>query len=159
MYLDRLRELFSGVDWSSFEESVNSLYILEGRGRRPKPPIAYTVRPANENEKRCFKTLALKAKKSFPNARWHIADGQYSSKKLRKFVKESLKGRPVIAKRENEGRGGEDFYVDRLFRCHGNPEMCRLYKRRTASTTSFRNSLTLGLLSSSIMFKPPHGFA
>jgi len=22
--------------------------------------------------------------------------------------------------------------VDRLFRCHGNPEMCRLYRRRSA---------------------------
>ena len=41
MYLDRLRELFSGVDWTPFEEIVNSLYTLEGRGRRPKPPIAY----------------------------------------------------------------------------------------------------------------------
>jgi len=41
VYLDRLRELFSGVDWAPFEEVVNSLYTLEGRGRRPKPPIAY----------------------------------------------------------------------------------------------------------------------
>ena len=38
----------------------------------------------------------------------------------------------VIAKKENERIGLEDFYVDRLFRCHGNHEMCRLYKRRTA---------------------------
>jgi len=36
-----LMELFSGVDWAPFEEVVNSLYTLEGRGRRPKPPIAY----------------------------------------------------------------------------------------------------------------------
>ena len=41
MYLDRLRELFSGVDWAPFEAEVNKLYTLEGRGRRPKPPIAY----------------------------------------------------------------------------------------------------------------------
>ena len=43
-----------------------------------------------------------------------------------------LKGKPVIAKRENERRGKEDFYVDKLFRSHGNPVMCKLYKRRTA---------------------------
>jgi len=36
-----LRELFSGVDWAPFEAGVNGLYNLEGRGRRPKPPIAY----------------------------------------------------------------------------------------------------------------------
>ena len=41
MYLDRLRELFSGVEWGPFEEVVNGLYTLEGKGRRPKPPIAY----------------------------------------------------------------------------------------------------------------------
>jgi len=95
-------------------------------------PVAYTVRPANENEKLHFKALASKAKKRFPNARWHIADSQYSSKKLRRFVKERLKGRPVIPKRENERRGEEGFYIDRLFRSHENPVMCRLYKRRTA---------------------------
>jgi transposase len=95
-------------------------------------PTAYTVRPANENEKRHFQALASKAKRRFRSAKWHIADSQYSSERLRKFVRESLKGRPVIAKRENERVGEQDFYVDRLFRCHGNPEMCRLYKRRTA---------------------------
>jgi len=29
MYLDRLRELFSDVDWAPFEEVVNGLYTLE----------------------------------------------------------------------------------------------------------------------------------
>jgi len=41
VYLDRLRDLFSGVDWAPLETKVNGLYNLEGRGRRPKPPIAY----------------------------------------------------------------------------------------------------------------------
>jgi transposase len=41
VYLNRLRELFSGVDWAPFEAIVNKLYTLEGRGRRPKPPLAY----------------------------------------------------------------------------------------------------------------------
>ena len=41
VYLDRLRELFSGVDRAPFEEIVNNLYTLEDRGRRLKPPIAY----------------------------------------------------------------------------------------------------------------------
>jgi len=41
LYLDRLREFFSGVEWAPFEAIVNGLYTLEGRGRRPKPPLAY----------------------------------------------------------------------------------------------------------------------
>lgn len=41
MRLDWLRELFSGVEWAPFEAKVNGLYKMEGRGRRPKPPIAY----------------------------------------------------------------------------------------------------------------------
>jgi hypothetical protein len=39
--LDRLRELFSGVDWTPLEDIVNKLYTMEGKGRRPKPPVAY----------------------------------------------------------------------------------------------------------------------
>ena len=41
MYLDRVKELFENVDWAPMETLVNTLYNLEGRGRRPKPPIAY----------------------------------------------------------------------------------------------------------------------
>ena len=41
MYLDRVRELFENVDWTPFEAEVNTLYNMEGRGRRPKPPLAY----------------------------------------------------------------------------------------------------------------------
>ena len=29
------------MDWAPFEAEVNTLYNMEGRGRRPKPPIAY----------------------------------------------------------------------------------------------------------------------
>lgn len=90
------------------------------------------VRPANENEKGHFKSLALKAKERLLNAKWHIADSQYSSKELRMFVKINLKGKPVIAKRENEGISSRGFYVNKMFKCHGNPIICRLYRRRTA---------------------------
>jgi hypothetical protein len=41
LYLDRVRELFENVDWAPFEAEVNTLYNMEGRGRRPKPPLAY----------------------------------------------------------------------------------------------------------------------
>ena len=41
MYLDRVREVFDSVDWTPFEAEVNTLYNMEGRGRRPKPPLAY----------------------------------------------------------------------------------------------------------------------
>jgi hypothetical protein len=96
-------------------------------------PAAYLVASANENEKRHFKPVASKAKERSPNARWHVADNQYSSKRLRKYIEEELKGRPVIPKRRGEERGAGDFYVDRRFRCHGDARMCGLYGRRTAS--------------------------
>lgn len=95
-------------------------------------PSAYLARPANENEKRHFKRIASKARERFPNARWHIADSQYSSRELRRFIEEELRGRPVIAKRANEELGEEDIYLDKAFRCHGNKEVCKLYRRRTA---------------------------
>ena len=41
MYLDRVRQLFENVDWAPMEATVNTLYNMEGRGRRPKPPLAY----------------------------------------------------------------------------------------------------------------------
>ena len=41
MYLDRVRQLFENVDWAPMEATANTLYNMEGRGRRPKPPIAY----------------------------------------------------------------------------------------------------------------------
>ena len=41
MYLYRVRELFENVDWAPFEAKVNTLYNMKGRGRRPKPPLAY----------------------------------------------------------------------------------------------------------------------
>ena len=41
MYLDRVRQLFENVDWTPLEATVNTLYNMEGRGRRPKPPPAY----------------------------------------------------------------------------------------------------------------------
>lgn len=41
MYLDRVKDLFENVDWAPMETMVNTLYNLEGRGRRPKPPLAY----------------------------------------------------------------------------------------------------------------------
>ena len=96
-------------------------------------PAAYLVAPANENEKRHFKTVASKAKERFPNARWHVADNQYSSKGLRKYIEEELKGRPVIPRRRDERRGAGEFYVDKAFRCRGDARMCGLYGRRTAS--------------------------
>ena len=41
MYLNRVKELFDNVDWTPMETMVNTLYNMEGRGRRPKPPLAY----------------------------------------------------------------------------------------------------------------------
>ncbi len=62
-----------------------------------------------------------------------MADTQYSSKGLRRYIERELKGSPVIPKRRDEKRGEGDFYVDKTFRCRGNARMCRLYRRRTAS--------------------------
>ena len=41
LYLERLKELFENVEWKPIQAMVNSLYNMEGRGRRPKPPLAY----------------------------------------------------------------------------------------------------------------------
>ena len=41
MYLDRVRQLFENLDWTPIEATVNTLYNIKGRGRRPKPPLAY----------------------------------------------------------------------------------------------------------------------
>jgi len=108
-------------------------------------PTAYLVAPANENEKRHFKEVASEAKERFPNARWHVADNQYSSKRLRKYIEEQLKGRPVIPRRRDEKRGAGDLYVDRRFRCREDRRMCGLYGRRTASERM--NSRTERLMS------------
>jgi len=41
LYLDGVSGLFENVDWASFEAKVNTLYNMEGRRRRPKPPPTY----------------------------------------------------------------------------------------------------------------------
>jgi len=56
-------------------------------------PTAYVVAPANENEKKHFKKIASKVRERFPNAKWHMADNQYSSKGLRRYIEEELKCR------------------------------------------------------------------
>ena len=55
------------------------------------------------------------------------------SKRLRKYIEEELKGKPIIPRRRDEKRGAGDFYVDKTFRCRGDARMCGLYRRRTAS--------------------------
>jgi hypothetical protein len=95
-------------------------------------PASYAVASANENEKKHFKAIALEAKKRFPNARYHIGDPQYSSKRVRSLIMEDLKGVPVVPKRQGEKRGPGDFIVDKAYRCHGDPGMCRLYRKKSA---------------------------
>ena len=95
-------------------------------------PVAYVAAPANQNEKKHFKALATEAKERFPNARLHVGDPQYSSGRVRRLIAEDLRGVPVIPKRSGEKVGPGDLYVDKCFRSHGDPEMCRLYRRRSA---------------------------
>ena len=96
-------------------------------------PASYVVAPANQNEKKHFKALATQAKERFPGARLHVGDPQYSSGRVRRLIADDLGGVPVIPKMSGERVGPGDFYVDKCFRSHGNPEMCRLYRRRSAS--------------------------
>ena len=95
-------------------------------------PVAYVAAPANQNEKRHFKTIATEAKQRFPRAQLHVGDPQYSSGKVRRFIAVDLGGVPVIPKRRGERMGPGDFYVDKCFRSHGDAGMCRLYRRRSA---------------------------
>jgi transposase len=92
--------------------------------------------PANENEKRHAPTLVERTRMVLGRAgarlRCLIADSQYSSRKVR-----SLVGDSVIPYMSNQMRGEDVLRVDRWFRTHGPEDEVEEYRKRPAVEASF----------------------
>jgi len=94
-------------------------------------PLSFTVAPANENDKRhAIRLLSEAAEKV--NVEAVICDKQYSSRRIRKFIK-GLDADPVIPYSSNQKRGVKGLLrVDKKFRVHGPKRLKRLYKLRNS---------------------------
>jgi len=94
-------------------------------------PLAFTVAPANENDKRHAIRLLSEATERV-NVESVICDKQYSSRRIRKFIK-GLGAEPVIPYPSNQKRGVKGVLrVDKKFRVHGSQRLKRLYKLRNS---------------------------
>jgi len=94
-------------------------------------PLAYTVAPANENDKRHADTL-LREVSERVRAEAVICDRQYSSRRVRGLI-EDLGAEPVIPYPRNQAPGnGEALRVDRRFRTYGPERLRSLYSLRSS---------------------------
>ena len=94
-------------------------------------PLAYTVAPANENDKKHAIPLLNETAEKV-RAESVICDKQYSSQKIRGFIKE-LGAEPVIPYPANQKRGDKDVLrVDKKFRTHGPERLRVIYKLRSS---------------------------
>jgi transposase len=94
-------------------------------------PLAYTVAPANENDKRHAVPL-LRETAEKVRAEAVICDKQYSSQGIRRFI-EGLGAEPVIPYPRNQMLGAGDVYrVDKKFRTHGPERFRALYALRSS---------------------------
>jgi hypothetical protein len=98
---------------------------------RSEMPIAMTVAPANENEKKHSLGLFEKASIHMKPRRL-VADPQYSSQSLRDAaLKQGAV--PVIPYPRNQQKGVKRILrIDRKFKSHGPQELRRAYKKRVA---------------------------
>jgi IS5 family transposase len=94
-------------------------------------PIAMTVAPANENEKKHSLKLFEKAS-CHVKPRRLVADPQYSSQSLRDVaLKQGTV--PVIPYPRNQQKGVKGILrIDRKFKSHGPQQLRRAYKKRVA---------------------------
>lgn len=92
-------------------------------------PLSFTVAPANENDKRHAINVLSEAAERV-NVEAVICDKQYSSRRIRKFIK-GLGAEPVIPYPSNQKRGVKGVLrVDKKFRVHGSKRLKRLYRLR-----------------------------
>jgi len=92
-------------------------------------PLAFTVAPANENDKRHATSLLSEVAERV-RVEAVICDKQYSSRRIRKFIKD-LNAEPVIPYPSNQKRGVKGLLrVDKKFRVHGPKRLKRLYRFR-----------------------------
>jgi len=98
---------------------------------RSEMPVAMTVAPANENEKKHSLKLFEKASLHVKPGRL-VADPQYSSSSLRvAALKQGAM--PVIPYPRNQKRGVKGILrIDRKFKSHGPQELRRGYRKRVA---------------------------
>jgi len=98
---------------------------------RSEMPIAMTVAPANENEKKHSLKLFEKASCHVKPEKL-VADPQYSSQSLRDAaLKQGTV--PVIPYPRNQQRGVKGILrIDRKFKSHGPQELRRSYRKRVA---------------------------
>jgi IS5 family transposase len=107
-------------------------------------PLSFTVAPANENDKQHAISVLSEAAERV-NVEAVICDKQYSSRKIRKFIKASG-AEPVIPYPANQKRGVKGLLrVDKKFRVHGSKRLKRLYLLR--SSVERVNSRLASLLS------------
>jgi len=112
-------------------------------------PLSFTVAPANENDKRHATSLLSEAADRV-NVEAVICDKQYSSRRIRKFIK-GLGAEPVIPYPSNQKRKVKGVLrVDKKFRVHGPKRLKRLYKLRGSVE---RVNSRLDALLSKITFK------
>jgi transposase len=94
-------------------------------------PLAFSVAPANENEKRYAITLLNEAVEKV-KVEEIVCDKQYSSHKIRGFIR-GLGAEPVIPYPKNQKKGIKGLLrVDKKFRVHGPEKLRRLYKLKSA---------------------------
>jgi IS5 family transposase len=94
-------------------------------------PLAYTVAPANENDKR-HAALLLREVAERVRVETMICDRQYSSRRVRGLI-EDLSAEPVIPYPRNQApEAGEVLRVDRRFRTHGPERLRALYSLRSS---------------------------
>jgi IS5 family transposase len=112
-------------------------------------PIAFKVAPANENEKRHAIPLLCEAVE-LVRAETVICDKQYSSGKIREFVKD-LGAEQVIPYPSNQQKGVKGVLrVDRKFRVHGPEKLRKLYRFRSSIE---RVNSRVGALLGKVTFK------
>jgi len=98
---------------------------------RSEMPIAMTVAPANENEKKHSMQLFEKASRHVKPKRL-LADPQYSSQSLRDAALKQGTA-PVIPYPRNQQKGVKGILrIDRKFKSHGPQELRRAYRKRAA---------------------------
>jgi IS5 family transposase len=92
-------------------------------------PLATLLAPANDNEKKHAQPLVERARmvlgKAGARLRSLVADSQYSSRKVRGLVEDS-----VIPYMSNQSAGGDALRVDRRFRAYGPAGLVVEYHKR-----------------------------
>ena len=103
-------------------------------------PVAVVVASANENEKKHVEELMDKASLVVEGFEAVVADSQYSSKRVRTYIREHG-AEPVVPYMSNQARGEPVLRVDRFFRTSGSAMVGRIYGLGRASVERVNSRL------------------